>query len=171
MWFIKKNNFVNSTAVPGLPSLGLRTECEKSSFLGDSTKYGPGGMSGKWQSAYTWGRLLMITRMLRGTDGFGKHFCRILLTEKKRKGIWFMLIDRLLRKCVQKYKLANWRTSGTGNFASVLMCVKESDDICIQAKLQRVTISTFHPFLPGSHLLFWGEFPKWGWGPHAYESC
>ena len=65
-----------------------------------------------------------------------------------------MLIDRLLQKCVQKYKLANSRMSGTGNFAALLMCVEESDDICIQAKLQRVTISTFHSFPPGSHLLF-----------------
>ena len=85
MCIIKKNTLVNSTVVPGLPSPGLWPEHEKSSFLGDSTKYRPGRMSGTWQSTDTWGRLLMITRMLRGTDEFGKHFCRILLTEKKER--------------------------------------------------------------------------------------
>lgn len=46
----------------------------------------------------------MITRKLGGMDGFGKHFCRVSLTEK-RKGIWYMLIDRLFQKSVQKYKI------------------------------------------------------------------
>lgn len=39
--------------------------------------------SGTPQSADTWGGLLVITRKLGGMDGFGKHFCRVLLTEKK----------------------------------------------------------------------------------------
>lgn len=60
--------------------------------------------SGTPQSADTWGGLLVITRELRGTDGLGKHFCRVLLTENKR-GIWYMLIDRLFQESVQKYKI------------------------------------------------------------------
>lgn len=55
--------------------------------------------------------------------------------------------------------------SETGNIAETLMCVEQSDDICIQAKLQRVSNHSFHfpaYFHPHSHLLFSCGFPKAG---------
>lgn len=101
----KKKKVVNLTVVPGPPSLGSWPEHDGN--------FGPGGVLklvvlakcyGTPQAASTWGSLLMITGKLGGIDGFGKHFCRVSLTEK-RKGIWYMLIDRLFQKSVQKYKI------------------------------------------------------------------
>lgn len=105
LYLKKKKKVINLTVVPGPPSLGSWPEHDGN--------FGPGGVLklvvlakcyGTPQAASTWGSLLMITGKLGGIDGFGKHFCRVSLTEK-RKGIWYMLIDRLFQKSVQKYKI------------------------------------------------------------------
>lgn len=86
----KKKSLVDLTAVPGPPSLGSWPEhdgqlCPR----GGLTLAVPLECYGTPRSANTWEGLLVITRKLGGTDRFGKHFCRVLLTEK-RKGIWYM---------------------------------------------------------------------------------
>lgn len=101
----KKTGLVDLTAVPGPPSLGSRPEHDGQLCpWGGLTLVVPLECYGTPRSANTWEGLLVITRKLGGTDGFGKHFCRVLLTEK-RKGIWYMLIDRLFQKSVQKHKI------------------------------------------------------------------
>ena len=75
---------LNSCTWPLQSRLVART-CRKAASLGSPQTCGAGGMLGAPQLANTWGGLLVITRKLGGTDGFGKHFCRVLLTEKKER--------------------------------------------------------------------------------------
>lgn len=58
-----------------------------------------GECSGTPQSADTWGGLLVITRKLGGTDGFGKHFCRVLLTEKKKGNLAYVNRQIIPEEC------------------------------------------------------------------------
>lgn len=41
----------------------------------------------------------MITGKLRGMDGFGKHFCRVLLTEKKKGNLVYVNQQIIPEEC------------------------------------------------------------------------
>lgn len=74
----------DSCTWPSQARIAART-CRKAVSPGSPQTRGAGGMLGAPPWANTWGGLLVITRKLGGTDGFGKHFCRVLLTEKKKE--------------------------------------------------------------------------------------